>query len=119
MPGVKQRLPTALGCLLCATALLAQDAALDSAKAAFERGDYTKAVEILQPAASTSGNSGEIYLLLTKSYLELNQYDNAVNSGEKAVSIDPTNSVYHQWLGEAYGAKADLASRLSAYPLAR
>ena len=119
MPGVKQRLATALGCLLCATALLAQDAALDSAKAAFERGDYTRAVEILQPAASKSGNSGEIYLLLTKSYLELKQYDNAVNSGEKAVSIDPKNSVYHQWLGEAYGAKADHASMLSAYPLAR
>jgi len=58
-------------------------------------------------------------LLLTKSYLESNQYDNAVNSGEKAVALDPKSSVYHQWLGEAYGEKADHASMLSAYPLAR
>ena len=119
MPGSKQKLATALGCLLWATMLMAQDGTLDSAKAAFEKGDYGKAVEILQGTASKSANNGEAYLWLVKSYLELKQYDNAVNAGEKAVAADPKNSVYHQWLGEAYGAKADHASMLSAYPLAR
>jgi tetratricopeptide (TPR) repeat protein len=57
--------------------------------------------------------------LLTRSYLELDQYDAAVSSGEKAVAINPKNSEYHQWLGEAYGAKADHVSMFSAYPLAR
>src|SRR3974390_538334 len=104
----------------CMVALLrAKDAGLASAKAAFEKGDYSKAVETLQSAASTTPNNGEIHLLLTKSYLELKQYDNAVSSGEKAVAADPKNSVYHQWLGEAYGAKADHSSMLSAYGWAR
>jgi tetratricopeptide (TPR) repeat protein len=42
-----------------------------------------------------------------------------VKSGEKAVSIDAKNSVYHQWLGEAYGEKADHAGMMSAYGWAR
>lgn len=119
MLGFKRQVVVALGYFLCATALLAQDAGLESAKAAFDKGDYAKAVDILQGAASKSPNNGEIYLWLTKTYLELKQYDNAVNSGEKAVAVDSKNSVYHQWLGEAYGAKADHASALSAYSLAR
>ena len=35
------------------------------------------------------------------------------------MAIDPKNSVYHQWLGEAYGEKADHAGMLSAYSWAR
>lgn len=105
--------------LCIAGTLRAQEAGLESAKAAFEKGDYSKAVQLLQSAASKTPNNGEIHLLLTKSYLELKQYDNAVNSGEKAIAADPKNSVYHQWLGEAYGAKADHSSMLSAYGWAR
>jgi tetratricopeptide (TPR) repeat protein len=100
-------------------AALPQTAPLDSAKQAFEKGDYAKAIEILKAAESKDPQNGDIQLLLTKSYLELDQYDAAVSSGEKAVAINPKNSEYHQWLGEAYGAKADHVSMFSAYPLAR
>jgi tetratricopeptide (TPR) repeat protein len=99
--------------------IAAQEAPLDAAKYAYEKGDYNKAIEILKTAAGKEPGNGEIQLLLTKSYLESDQYDNAVHSGEKAVSIDPKNSAYHRWLGEAYGGKADHASMLSAYSLAR
>lgn len=119
MLGSKRASAIVLISLLCAALGLAQDPSLEAAKLAFEKGDYTKTVEILRSAVPKSPNNGEIYLLLTKSYLELKQYDNAINSAEKAVAIDPKSSVYHQWLGEAYGAKADHASMLSAYSLAR
>jgi len=119
MPGSKRTLAMVLACLFCAQAVLPQDSALDTAKAAFEKGDYSQAIETLKAAATKAPGDGEIYLLLTKSYLELKQYDNAVNSAEKAVAIDPKNSVGHQWLGEAYGAKADHSSMLSAYSWAR
>lgn len=89
------------------------------AKAAYEQGNATKAVEILKGAEKSEPNNGEIQLLLTKAYLQLDQYDAAVSSGEKAVALQPKNSEYHRWLGEAYGAKADHASMLSAYSLAR
>jgi tetratricopeptide (TPR) repeat protein len=96
-----------------------QTAPLDTAKQAFEQGEYAKAIELLKAAESKDPQNGDVQLLLTKSYLALNQYDAAVSSGEKAVAINPKNSEYHQWLGEAYGAKADHVSMFSAYPLAR
>jgi len=96
-----------------------EESPLAQAKAAFEKGEYTRAIEILKSAAASEPNDGDVYVLLARSYLELNQYDAAVNSAEKAVAINPKNSDYHRWLGEAYGAKADHASMLSAYSLAR
>lgn len=111
----------ALVCLLAFSnaRAAAQQLTLQQARQAFDKGDYAKAIEILNAAAAKEPSNGEIYLLLTRSYLETNQYDKAVSSGEKAVATDPKNSAYHRWLGEAYGAKADHASMLSAYPLAR
>jgi len=86
---------------------------------AYDKGDYHAAIEILKAASAKDPSNGEILLLLTKSYLETKQYDEAVTSGEKAVSTNPQSSAYHQWLGAAYGQKADHVSVLSAYPLAR
>jgi tetratricopeptide (TPR) repeat protein len=97
----------------------AEETPLVQAKGAFEKGEYPRAIEILKSATASEPNNGDVYVLLARSYLELNQYDAAVNSAEKAVAINPKNSNYHRWLGEAYGAKADHASMLSAYSLAR
>jgi tetratricopeptide (TPR) repeat protein len=96
-----------------------QTAPLDTAKQAFEQGEYAKAIELLKTAESKDPQNGDVQLLLTKCYLALDQYDAAVSSGEKAVAINAKNSEYHQWLGEAYGGKANHVSMFSAYPLAR
>jgi tetratricopeptide (TPR) repeat protein len=96
-----------------------QTTPLDIAKQAFEKGEYAKSIELLKAAESKDPQNGDVQLLLTRCYLELDQYDAAVSSGEKAVAINPKSSEYHQWLGEAYGAKADHVSMFSAYPLAR
>ena len=109
----------AMVCLTLAAAARAEETPLEKAKGAFEKGEYTQAIEILKSAAGSEPNNGDIFVLLARSYLELNQYDAAVNSAEKAVAINPKDSNYHRWLGEAYGAKADHASMLSAYSLAR
>lgn len=109
-----------LACLmLLAVAACAQETPLEKAKAAFEKDEYTQAIEILKTGTAAETANGDVYVLLARAYLELNQYDAAVNSAEKAVAINPKNSEYHRWLGEAYGAKADHASMLSAYSLAR
>jgi tetratricopeptide (TPR) repeat protein len=119
MRGFKVILAAALCALLWQVQSPAQDAPLEAAKSAYEKGDYKKAIELLNSAAAKEPANGEIQLLLTKAYLESNQYEKAVGSAEKAVAIDPKNSAYHQWLGEAYGAKADHSSMLSAYSWAR
>src|SRR6516162_402560 len=123
----RRAFPQAGKAMLCAFLWLAvlplaatpQDTPLDAAKQAYEKGDYTKAIELLKPAAEKEQGNGEIHLLLTKCYLEIKRWDAAVTSGEKAVASNPQSSVYHQWLGDAYGQKANHASMLSAYPLAR
>lgn len=115
----------ALPCLCCfcflslAISSFGQDNPLLAAKSAFEKGEYSKAISILEPEAAKNSSNGDVYLLLTKSYLEVNQAEAAIKSAEKAVSIDPKNSIYHDWLGQAYGEKASHASMFSAYPLAR
>lgn len=119
MRGYRGLLAAAQCLLLWHAPCFGQSTPVDSAKAAYDKGDAHKAIEILKSAEAQQPTNGEIQLLLTKAYLDAKQYDNAISSAEKAVSSDPKNSVYHQWLGEAYGQKADHSSMLSAYSWAR
>jgi tetratricopeptide (TPR) repeat protein len=102
-----------------ATAALKQSDAFEAGRRAYESSDYAKAVVELQTAAVKEPQNGDIQLLLTKSYLEMQERDAAINSAEKAVAIDPKSSVYHEWLGRAYGEKADHSSMFTAPGLAR
>jgi tetratricopeptide (TPR) repeat protein len=78
-----------------------------------------KAIQALQAAAAKDPQNGDVQLLLAKSYLELQQHDAAIKSAEKAVAIEAQNSIYHEWLGRAYGEKADHAGWFSAISLAK
>lgn len=100
-------------------ATVKQNEDLQLARQAYEKSDYAKAVHELLAAAAKDPQNGEIQLLLTKSYIELQEHDAAINSAEKAVAIDPKSSLYHEWLGKAYGEKADHASMFSAMSLAK
>jgi tetratricopeptide (TPR) repeat protein len=112
-----------LSALLAGTASISatvkQGEALEAGRRAYENGDYAKAVLELQAAAVKEPQNGDVQLLLTKSYLELQERDAAITSAEKAVAIDPQSSVFHEWLGRAYGEKADHASMFTAPGLAR
>jgi tetratricopeptide (TPR) repeat protein len=100
-------------------ATVKQNDALEAGRRAYESSNYLEAVQALQAAAAKDPQNGNIQLLLTKSYLELQERDAAIASAEKAVTIDPESSVYHEWLGRAYGEKADHASMFSALGLAK
>jgi tetratricopeptide (TPR) repeat protein len=92
---------------------------MDAGRRAYESSDYAKAVLELQAAAAKDTQNGEIQLLLTKSYLELQERDAAITSAERAVAIDPKSSVYHEWLGRSYGDKANHSSMFTALGLAK
>jgi tetratricopeptide (TPR) repeat protein len=102
---------TAVVFLLWACALGARginpSEALDAALKAYTIGDYANAVKILQAASGAEPNNAEIHLLLAKSFYELEERDQAVSSAERAVAIDSQSSIYHEWLGRTYGAKAE------------
>jgi tetratricopeptide (TPR) repeat protein len=112
-------LPVLLAGTASLSAAVKQGEALEAGRRAYENGDYAKAVLELQAAASKEPQNADIQLLLTKSYLELQERDAAVTSAEKAVAINPESSVFHEWLGRAYGEKADHASIFTAPGLAR
>lgn len=98
---------------------LKQEPSLDAGRLAYEASDYATAIQLLQGAAAKDPRDGDVQLLLVKSFLELQEHDAAIKSAERAVSIDPRSSVYHEWLGRAYGEKADHAAWFSAISLAK
>jgi tetratricopeptide (TPR) repeat protein len=92
---------------------------MQAAEKAYEDCDYAKAIQLLNEAAGANPQDGQIQLLLTKAHLELQQYDAAIKSAERAVAIDPKSSVYHEWLGRSYGEKADHSSFMTALGFAK
>src|SRR5580693_6646013 len=100
-------------------ATVKQSDTMEAGRRAYEVSDYAKAVLELQAAAAKEPQNGDIELLLTKAYLELQERDAAINSAERAVAIDPKSSVYHEWLGRAYGEKADHSSMFTAVGFAK
>jgi tetratricopeptide (TPR) repeat protein len=92
---------------------------LEEGRLAYKKSQYGRAVELLHSAMEQEPRNGEIYLLLTKSFIELGQFDAAIQSAERAVAISPKDSIFHEWLGRAFGEKAARTSPSSAFSLAR
>lgn len=92
---------------------------VEAGRQAYETGDYAKATEILRQASLREPQNAEIYWLLTKTYYQSEQLDAAIVTAEKAVELQPDNSVYHEWLGKSYGQKASRANWFSAMSLAK
>lgn len=93
--------------------------AVEAALRAYTAGEYPKAVEILQAASAKEPSNPELFLLLSKSFYEMKEFEKASESAEKAIAIDPRSSQVHEWLGRSYGERADRAGWFSAISLAK
>jgi tetratricopeptide (TPR) repeat protein len=89
------------------------------AKTLFASGDYSKAIEVLNHAATTAPNDAAVQHLLARCYFESEQFDKAISAAEKSVKLQPQNSAYHELLGRAYGEKAARSGWFSALSLAK
>jgi len=69
--GIKFICAAAICLVLMPGGVRSDESALETAKHAFEKGDYSRAIEILKSAAASQPNNGDIYVLLTRAYLEL------------------------------------------------
>jgi tetratricopeptide (TPR) repeat protein len=97
-----------LGLFFAPQALRADaSSAIQSAQHQINAGNYTGAISTLQAAVAANSSNADLYYWLCRTYYEMRDWNNAVEQGEKAVSIDPKNSLYHQWLGRSYGGEAD------------
>ena len=88
----------------------------------YDAGQYRQAAETLQAAAERNPKDASLQFWLGRCFFELHDFSNAIASLERAVSLDPGHSEYHDWLGRALGRKADQNSHsnmASALSLAR
>ncbi|MGA9670700.1 MAG: hypothetical protein WBQ94_15930 [Terracidiphilus sp.] len=90
---------------------------LTQANELLQAGEADKALALLgslpQPASAQAHN------LACRVRFTLEQWDAAIKECEQAVHLDGQNASYHLWLGRALGEKADRASFLSAFSLAK
>ena len=93
--------------------------ALADAQRDFNAGRYHRAVDALTEAAAKSPDDAPLHFLLGQSYYELREFTRAATSFERCVQLVPNQSEYHDWLGKAYGRRAEESMFLSAMSWAR
>jgi tetratricopeptide (TPR) repeat protein len=79
---------------------------IEKAISTYEKGEYREAIGLLSLLSRESPAAPEVNLWLGKSHLKLREWDHAVREMEKAVKLEPSNPLYHLWLGRAYGLRA-------------
>jgi tetratricopeptide (TPR) repeat protein len=73
----------------------------------FDAGLYAEVTRILQQQLDKNPGDAQANLWLARCYLELGNIDEAIAHAQGAVKLDPDSSLYHLWLGRAYGRKAE------------
>lgn len=90
-------------------------ASTEQASAALQAGEADRALSILDALPASAENHN----LRCRVFYALEQWDAAANECQQAVQLDPSNALYHLWLGRTLGEKADRASFFSAYSLGK
>ena len=88
------------------------DDSLKAAQSQFEAGTYSAAIATLLTAVSRNPDRADLHYWLERAYYELHDYDSAITHGKRSTQLDQGSSLYHQWLGRAYGGKAARESSL-------
>ncbi|MCS6951554.1 MAG: tetratricopeptide repeat protein [Bryobacterales bacterium] len=98
--------------LLCLASFASRAwASLEQARALYEQTRYEDAVRVLE---ASGDRSAAAYHLLGRCHYLLGDYKKAVSALERAVQLEPNNSTYHDWLGKAYGRRAETSSFVTA-----
>jgi tetratricopeptide (TPR) repeat protein len=90
--------------------------AAETPQSLLSAGRVDHALHILEHQPAPTAGS---YNLICRAHFEVEAWDAAISACEKAVSLEPNNSVYHLWLGRAYGEKADRSIFFKAVGLAK
>jgi tetratricopeptide (TPR) repeat protein len=92
----------------------AQNYTLEEGKRLFKEGKYDEAKEVLLRVVEKESENPEVNFFLCKVYLILDDYDNSIKYGEKAVKLNDSQSDYYLWLGRAHVIQAQKGSKLKA-----
>lgn len=84
-----------------------------------DQGRADEAIALLNQKLSANANDANAHNLLCRVYYQEERWPLAVQECEKAVHLAPGNSMFHLWLGRAYGESAEHSSLLTAFNFAR
>lgn len=107
-----------LGLLAAAVSIGAAEAPTNQlalANAALQSGEADRAFSLLSALPS----SAETHNLRCRVYFAMARWDEAANECDLAVQLNSQSATDHLWLGRALGEKADNASFLAAFSLAK
>ncbi len=98
--------------LLLGLAAAALGADLDRAQKLYDRTEYPAALEVLSKSPEPKG--GAAWELAGKANYQLGEFKKAIEAFEKATQAEPNNSRYQNWLGRAWGRRAETSNPLAA-----
>ena len=90
----------------------------ESGKALFEKRDYAGALKALKSEVHAHPKHAELNYYLGRSYLALNQPEEALPYLQKAAGINSKIADYHFWLGVNYWALLEFEKELHSYKTA-
>ena len=83
------------------------------------QGRIDDSISTLQRLIAANQADGPSYLLLCRGFYAGDQIDKAVDACESAARLMPQDSDVQDWLGRAYGIKADHSGPIEGFKLAR
>lgn len=107
------------GMLVTGLPLFADRPSLAAADAALQAGRADAAMAMLGSLPAAEAKSAAAHNLRCRVLFGLEQWNDAAIECQRAVDLDPGNSMYALWLGRALGEKADTAPFWQAYTLAK
>ena len=97
-----------LSCLGAASLFASQD--LSKAEELYKRTHYEQSLALLDKRSE----DGPANFLIGRDYFMTGEFRKASESFEKAVNVSPSSSDYMDWLGRAYGKRAETSNPLMA-----
>lgn len=98
--------------LLLSVAIAAFGSDLERAQSLYDRTEYPAALDVLQKSAEPK--TGAAWELAGKANYQLGEFKKSIEAFEKATQAEPNNSQYFNWLGRAWGRRAETSNPLSA-----
>ena len=80
----------------------------------YNSGRYNEAEQALSAALQAKPRDSTLLYWLGRCFYELHDFAQSISSLERAIDIDPNQSEFHDWLGKAWGRKAEESGRLGA-----
>jgi tetratricopeptide (TPR) repeat protein len=83
------------------------------------QGRVDDAISSLESKLNSAPDDAQTHNLLCRAYFIVDNWDAAAKACQQAVSLQPSNSDFHLWLGRVYGEKANHSNFFSAAGLAK